>query len=114
MSGCIFCKIINREMKTDFVFENDNFVVFKDINPKADVHLLLVPKKHIESINYVNIDNEKFLSGAFLVIKQVAQKLGFDKNGFRVVINTGKDAGQEVLHIHFHILAGRKFGWPPG
>lgn len=114
MEGCIFCKIICGEVKTDFIFEDDKFVVFKDINPQAPVHLLLVPKKHIQSINDVSEKEEKFLSGVFRVIRQVAEKLGFEKTGYRTVINTGKSAGQEVLHIHFHILAGRKFNWPPG
>ena len=114
MDGCIFCKIISGEIKTDFIFEDKKFVVFKDINPQAKVHLLLVPKEHIGSINDIGAKDEKFLAGVFAVIKQVAEKLGFDKTGYRTVINTGKDAGQEVLHIHFHILSGRKFSWPPG
>ena len=114
MDECIFCKIIHRDIKTDFIFEDDKFVVFKDIKPQSPLHLLLVPKKHIESINDFDEENEKFLLGVFTIIKKVAEKLGFDKTGYRVVINTGKDAGQEVLHIHFHILSGRKFSWPPG
>jgi histidine triad (HIT) family protein len=114
MNNCIFCKIIRGEIKTDFIFEDEKFVVFKDINPQAEKHFLLVPKVHIESINDITVEKEKFLSGVFSVIKHIAEKFGFDKTGYRTVINTGKDAGQEVLHIHFHILAGRKFSWPPG
>ncbi len=114
MKECIFCKIANGYLKTDFIFEDENFVVFKDLNPQAPVHLLLVPKQHIVSINDVDDENKKFLANSFVTIKHVSQKLGFDKTGYRTVINTGKDSGQEVQHIHFHILAGRKLGWPPG
>lgn len=114
MSSCIFCKIVSREVKSEVVFENDKFVVFKDLNPQAPVHFLLVPKEHIESVNDVNESNEKFLEGVFSTIKKVAEKFGFDKSGYRIVVNTGPDSGQEVKHIHFHILAGRKFSWPAG
>lgn len=114
MNECIFCKIINKEIKSEIIYENDKFVVFKDINPQAPIHLLLVPKQHISSINEIDEKNERFLEGVFRVIKKVAQELNFSENGYRVVVNTGKDSGQEVLHIHFHILAKRKFSWPPG
>jgi histidine triad (HIT) family protein len=114
MEGCIFCKIINKEIKSEVVYEDERFVVFKDINPQAPIHLLLVPKKHISSINEISDEDEKFLDGVFSVIKKVATDLDFANSGYRVVINTGKDSGQEVLHIHFHIFAKRRFSWPPG
>ncbi len=114
MNECIFCKIINKEIKSEIVYEDEKFVVFKDINPKAPIHLLLVPKQHISSINDIDEKNENFLEGVFNVIKNVAKRLDFFETGYRIVLNTGKDSGQEVLHIHFHILAKRKFSWPPG
>ncbi len=111
---CIFCKIINKEIKSEFVYEDENFVVFKDINPQAPIHLLIVPKKHIVNINDVDENNVEILKNVFLVAKKVAEKFNVKENGYRIVVNTNKDAGQEVFHIHFHFLAGRKFQWPPG
>ena len=103
MSDCIFCKIINGDFGTEFVYENEFVVVFKDINPKADTHLLVVPKLHVESLNELN---DKDLFGELMMaVKDVTKKLGI--KSYRIVINTGKDAGQEVFHLHIHILAGR-------
>lgn len=103
MSDCIFCKIINGEFGTEFVYENDFAVVFKDINPKADTHLLVVPRLHVESLNELN--DKDLLGELVMVVKTVTQKLGI--KSYRTVINTGKEAGQEVFHLHIHILAGR-------
>ena len=103
MENCIFCKIINGDFGTEFVYENDSAVVFKDINPKADMHLLVVPRLHIESLNELN--DKVLLGNLMLTVKNVTTKLGI--NSYRTVINTGKDAGQEVFHLHIHILAGR-------
>ena len=103
MSDCIFCKIINGDFGTEFVYENEFAVVFKDINPKADMHLLVVPRLHIESLNELN--DKVLLGNLMLTVKNVTTKLGI--NSYRTVINTGKDAGQEVFHLHIHILAGR-------
>lgn len=103
MSDCIFCKIINGDFGTEFVFENDYAVVFKDINPKAETHLLVVPRLHVESLNELN--DENLLGKLMMTVKEVTKKLGI--NSYRTVINTGKEAGQEVFHLHIHILAGR-------
>ena len=103
MNDCIFCKIINGEFGTEFVYENEYAVVFKDINPKADIHLLVVPKKHVESLN--ELDDEVLLGKLMMTVKTVTKKL--DTKSYRTVINTGKDAGQEVFHLHIHILAGK-------
>ena len=103
MSNCIFCKIINGDFGTEFVYENEHAVVFKDINPQADTHLLVVPRLHVESLN--ELDNKNLLGELMMVVKTVTQKL--DISSYRTVINTGKDAGQEVFHLHIHILAGR-------
>lgn len=102
MSNCIFCKIINGDFGTEFVYENEYAVVFKDINPKADIHLLVVPRSHVESLNELN---DEFLLGKLMMtVKEVTRKLGIDS--YRTIINTGKDAGQEVFHLHIHILSG--------
>lgn len=111
---CIFCKIANKEIKSEIIFEDDEIMIFKDVNPVAPLHLLAIPKKHIESI--LEIDKlEGNLSARILkAISDIAKKMSMDKEGFRVVINTGEGAGQSVKHLHFHILGGRKFNWPPG
>lgn len=103
MTDCIFCKIINGDFGTEFVHENEQAVVFKDINPKAEVHLLVVPRLHVESLN--ELDDENLLGKLLSTVKEVTKKLGI--KSYRTVINTGKEAGQEVFHLHIHILAGR-------
>ena len=102
MTDCIFCKIINGDFNTQFEYENEYVVVFKDINPKANKHLLVVPKLHVESLN--EIDDENLLGKLMLTVKEVTKKLGI--TSYKTVINTGKDAGQEVFHLHIHILSG--------
>lgn len=102
MADCIFCKIINGDFGTEFVYENEYAVVFKDINPKADTHLLVVPRLHVESLN--ELDDEELLGKLMMTVKAVTKKLGL--NSYRTIINTGKDAGQEVFHLHIHILKG--------
>jgi histidine triad (HIT) family protein len=103
MTDCIFCKIINGDFGTEFVYENESAVVFKDINPQADTHLLVVPRLHIESLNDLNDKN--LLGELMLAVKAVTEKLGI--KSYKTLINTGKEAGQEVFHLHIHILAGR-------
>ena len=107
MTDCIFCKIINGDFNTEFVFENEYLVVFKDINPKADTHLLVVPRLHVESLN--ELDDEELLAKLLLGVKKVTKKLGI--NSYKTLINTGRDAGQEVFHLHIHILAGEMKQW---
>ena len=102
MTDCIFCKIINGDFGTEFVYENEHLVVFKDINPKADTHLLVVPRVHIESLNELN--DKELLAELMLGVKAVTQKLGIQS--YKTVINTGREAGQEVFHLHIHVLAG--------
>lgn len=102
MSDCIFCKIINGDFGTEFVLENDFAVVFKDINPQAEKHLLVVPKKHVESLN--ELDDETLLGKLMMTVKEVTKKEGI--KSYRTIINTGKEAGQEVFHLHIHILSG--------
>jgi histidine triad (HIT) family protein len=114
MEDCLFCKIINKQIDSEIVYENDYVVIFKDINPKAPVHLLAVPKKHVRSIVEIDRLAQEELSGLLFSISKIARELDLDKEGFRVVTNTGISAGQSVDHLHFHILGNRKFNWPPG
>lgn len=100
MTDCIFCKIINGEFGTEFVLENEYAVVFKDINPKAPVHLLVVPRLHVESLNELN--DEALLGKLMMTVKEAAKKVGL--KSYRTQINTGKEAGQEVFHLHIHVL----------
>lgn len=114
MSDCIFCKIINGEIPCNKVYEDDKVLAFKDINPEAPIHVLLIPKIHIASINDLNHQDSHLISHIFLTIQNIAKELGIDESGYRVVTNTGKDGGQTVNHMHFHLLAGRTLNWPPG
>jgi histidine triad (HIT) family protein len=114
MEDCLFCKIINKEIKSEIIYESDNVLVFKDINPHAPVHLLAVPKKHISSITEIEKLGREQAFELLSVIAKTAKDLGLDSSGFRVVTNTGSSAGQSVNHLHFHILGKRNFKWPPG
>ena len=110
MEDCIFCKIIKGEIPSTKVYEDDKVLAFKDINPAAPIHVLVIPKKHIENVLEINEENKEIASDIFLAIIKIAKQFGIDKDGFRVITNCGKDAGQEVMHLHFHILAGGKMG----
>ena len=103
MSDCIFCKIINGDFGTEFLYENEFAVVFKDINPQADTHLLVVPRLHVETLNELN--DKDLLGELMMTVKKVTKELGI--KSYKTLINTGKEAGQEVFHLHIHILAGR-------
>ena len=105
MSDCIFCKIINDEIPSQKVFEDEHLVVFKDISPKAPVHLLVVPRKHITSLNEADESDRELMAHTMLTIPKIAEQAGLQA-GYRTILNTGKGGGQEVFHIHFHILGG--------
>lgn len=104
---CIFCKIIKGEIPSNKVYEDDEILAFKDINPMAPVHILVIPKKHIESANEITEEDEKVIGKIFTVIKKLAKDNNLD-NGYRIVNNCGEDGGQAVKHLHFHLLGGRK------
>jgi len=104
---CLFCKIINGDIPSSKVYENDNVLAFKDINPNAKVHVLVIPKKHIDSINCVDSDNISIVAEVISAIPIVAKECGLE-NGYRVITNVGEDGGQSVKHLHFHILGGEK------
>lgn len=110
MEDCIFCKIIKGEIPTEKVYEDDKVLAFKDINPAAPIHVLVIPKEHVQDILAINPENKEMISDIFLAINKIAEQLGIEKDGFRIINNCGKDAGQEVMHLHFHMLAGGKMG----
>ncbi|MCK5450672.1 MAG: histidine triad nucleotide-binding protein [Candidatus Omnitrophica bacterium] len=112
--NCIFCKIVNKDIETEFVYEDDDIVVFKDINSQAPIHLLFIPKKHIETLNDISDEDSVLLSKMLMKIRDVAKSRGIAEDGYRVVVNCNRNAGQEVFHLHAHLLGGRGFSWPPG
>ena len=109
----IFHKIIRREIPADIVYEDDRCLAFRDIRPQAPTHLIVVPKVEIASVDEVGEADEALVGHLFVAMRKIAVKLRL-AGGYRVVTNCGRDAGQEVMHLHFHMLAGRPFGWPPG
>jgi histidine triad (HIT) family protein len=108
MENCVFCKIIKGEIPSEKVYEDDEIFAFKDINPVAPIHILVIPKKHIETLLEVTEEDSKLIAKIYMAINKIAKDLGIEKDGFRVVANCGRDSGQEVMHIHFHMLAGKK------
>lgn len=108
MDDCIFCKIVSGEIPSNKVYEDENVLAFKDLNPQMPVHILVIPKKHIESIIDLKEEDENLVGKIFTSINKIAHDINIDKNGFRVISNCGADAGQTVKHLHFHILAGEK------
>ena len=110
----MFTKIVNREIPADIIYEDDEIIAFKDINPQAPVHFLVVPKKEISTLNDIQEADALLVGKMFCVVKKIAKDLDIDKSGYRTVFNCNDDAGQTVLHIHLHVLAGRVMVWPPG
>jgi len=109
---CIFCKIIKKEIPASIVFEDDKVLAFNDTNPQAPVHILVIPKQHVATVN--DLDAMNVVRDLFAVMNRIAKEKGIDKTGYRIVVNHGKHAGQAVDHLHFHLLGGRKLTWPPG
>ncbi len=114
VKDCIFCKIIKNEIPSDKVYEDEKILAFHDIEPEAPVHILIIPKKHISSLNEVKKENADEISYIFTKIPEIAKKLGVEESGYRIVSNCGEDALQTVDHIHFHMLGKRTLNWPPG
>ena len=112
--SCIFCKIIDGEIPSKKLYEDDKVLAFYDINPGAPVHFLVIPKEHIQSANELNEKNADIVSHIFLVINKLVRELNISETGYRIVNNCGKDGGQTVDHIHFHVLGQRDLKWPPG
>lgn len=113
MTDCIFCKLANHDIPTNVVYEDDEMFCFHDVEPQAPVHVLLIPKKHIECIDDLKEEDAELIANMMLKIKDIAKMLGLE-NGYRVVSNNGDDAFQTVKHLHLHILGKRKLSWPPG
>ena len=114
MTDCLFCGIVARKIPAAIVLETDKTIAFRDIHPKAPVHVLVVPKEHIESLMALEGRHAEAIADIHRAVQAVARQEKVDENGFRVVVNNGKDAGQAVGHLHYHVLAGRKLGWHPG
>lgn len=113
MDNCLFCEIVKKNIPSKIAYEDDMILAFHDIDPQAPVHVLVIPKKHIESLDKVEEEDRELLGHIMIKIHEIAQDLGIE-NGYRVVSNNGEDAFQTVKHLHFHILGKRKLSWPPG
>jgi len=114
MSETVFSKIIAREIPADIVFENDQALAFRDINPQAPIHIVIIPKKPIPTLNDLTPDDAELIGQLFLAAKHVAAELGVAESGYRTLINCNRDGGQDIFHVHMHLMAGRSMGWPPG
>ncbi len=113
MTDCLFCKIINGDIPSEKVYENDKVYAFKDINPTAPVHVLLIPKVHIASVNEITSENAGCVADIYLAAKEIAKEMKIDEAGYRIVNNCNDDGGQTVFHLHFHLIGGKPLGWPP-
>lgn len=114
MSDCIFCRIIQGSLPAKVVYQDEQTLAFDDIHPQAPIHTLVIPKRHVASINELGQGDQTLLGQLLLTCNRVAQDKGLFDRGFRLVTNTGADGGQTVAHLHFHVLGGRHLGWPPG
>jgi histidine triad (HIT) family protein len=110
----IFKRIIDRQIPADIVYEDDLCLAFRDVNPQAPAHVLVIPKQEIASVDAIADSDDEIMAHLWRVIRDLARTLQIDKSGYRVVVNCGPDAGQTVDHLHFHLLGGRNLGWPPG
>ncbi len=114
MSDCIFCKILAKDIPTQVLYEDDLVMAFPDVSPQAPEHILIIPKKHIPSLAEMSAADEAIMGRIVQVASALAKERGFSEGGYRLVANCGEQAGQSVFHIHFHLLGGRGFEWPPG
>lgn len=114
MTDCLFCKIACGEIPGDILYETDEVMVFNDVNPQAPEHFLVIPKKHIPTINDIQVEQASLIGQLYLAAKHVAKQLGMDESGYRCVMNCNADGGQTVQHIHLHVLGKRQMSWPPG
>jgi histidine triad (HIT) family protein len=111
---CLFCKIIAGQIPGKFVHQDETMVAFSDINPQAPLHVLIVPRRHIATLNDLSVEDDALVGSMFRRAAAIAKEHGYDRSGYRTVFNTGREAGQSVFHIHLHLLAGRGLHWPPG
>jgi len=113
-ADCIFCKIVNKEISSPIVHEDETTIAFNDINPQAPVHIIVIPKRHIERVSELTADDSDLISRVIFAGNKIAKEKGLAESGYRFVLNCNRDAGQVVFHIHMHLLGGRKMSWPPG
>jgi histidine triad (HIT) family protein len=114
MPDCIFCKIIKGEIPSKKVYEDKEIFAFEDINPKAPIHILIIPKRHIDKSLDVKEEDKELIGSIFMTANRLAKEKGIAESGFRLVVNCNRDSGQDVFHVHFHLLGGRRMKWPPG
>ena len=114
MADCLFCKIVNKEIPAKVVLEDADTLAFEDIDPQAPMHFLVIPKKHVATLNDLTPGDEPLMGKLFTAAARIAKERGFADRGWRAVVNVNKDAHQLVFHVHLHVLAGRTFRWPPG
>lgn len=113
-SDCLFCKILAGEIPADLVYESETAVAFRDINPQAPAHVLVIPRKHIATINDIELEDEAIVGSLYSAAREIAAEAGIAEDGYRAVMNCNEGAGQSVFHIHLHVLGGRPMLWPPG
>ena len=111
---CLFCKILNGDIPADIVYESDSAIAFRDVSPQAPTHVLVIPRKHIATINDLGEDDQEIVGSLYLAAKDIARAEGLSDEGYRAVMNCNEGAGQSVFHIHLHVLGGRVLSWPPG
>ncbi|MBU1636418.1 histidine triad nucleotide-binding protein [bacterium] len=114
MSDCIFCKIASGEIPVDKLIDDEDVVAFRDLNPQAPEHILIIPRQHLERLAHADESHSELIGKLILAANKLAKKLKLDESGYRLVINNGESAGQSVWHLHLHLLGGRDFNWPPG
>jgi histidine triad (HIT) family protein len=114
MSDCLFCGIVEGKVRAEIVYRDETVVAFKDIVPRAPVHILIIPSAHIPTVSDLKPSDGGVVGAIFLAAAKLAEQFGISASGYRVVVNCGPDAGQSVFHLHYHLLGGRKMGWPPG
>ncbi|GKS57366.1 histidine triad nucleotide-binding protein [Nitrospira sp.] len=114
MNDCLFCRIVTGDIPAKVVYQDDETIAFDDINPQAPTHVLVIPRGHVASVEACGEDHGQMLGSILFACAKVARLKGLPERGYRIVTNTGPDAGQSVFHLHFHVLGGRQLGWPPG
>ena len=114
MEGCLFCAFVDGKIKANIVYQDERIVAFTDIRPQAPVHILIIPRKHIAGVLDIESDDHALIGEIFQVASRLAREQGIAESGFRVVVNSGADAGQSVFHLHYHLIGGRLMSWPPG
>ena len=111
---CLFCKVLNGDIPADIIYESDSAIAFRDINPQAPTHVLVIPRKHVATINDLSEEDQEIIGSLYLAAKDIARDEGISDEGYRAVMNCNEGAGQSVFHIHLHVLGGRALSWPPG